>query len=89
MAESSRVSAENGGALADEFMMPNNPTGAFYRDLLFLLAAHSVSFLDISGELAAATRENLEDYGMNPGLSTINWCGWRHAPDDVIEMSFT
>ena len=45
-----------------KFMMPNNPTDAFYRDLPFFLAAHGLPFLDISGELAAASRDNLEDY---------------------------
>jgi hypothetical protein len=45
-----------------KFMTPNNPTGAFYRDLPSVLAAHGMPFLDISGELAADTRDNLEGY---------------------------
>jgi hypothetical protein len=34
----------------------------FYRDLPSFLAAHGVPFLDISGELATATLDNLENY---------------------------
>jgi hypothetical protein len=45
-----------------KFMTQNNPTIAFYRDLPSFLKAHSVSFIDVSNEFAAATRGHLEDY---------------------------
>jgi len=45
-----------------KFMTQNNPTIAFYRDLPSFLKAHSVPFIDVSNEFAAATRGHLEDY---------------------------
>jgi hypothetical protein len=45
-----------------KFITPNNPTGAFYRDLPSFLAARRIPFIDISNEFAAATRGHLVDY---------------------------
>lgn len=77
-----------------KFMTPNNPTGAFYRDLPSFLEAHDVPFIDVSNQLAAATRGHLTDY-LDPVTLHPNEKGdalvaaliWPHLRDLLPELT--
>ena len=76
-----------------KFMTPNNPTVAFHH-LPSFLAAHGVPFLEISGELAAATRDNLEDYVIpvnrhpdEKGDALVAALIWSHLRGPLLEST--